>query len=140
MPSTLVSPSLKRWCDQGLLTAIRTPGGHRRLAMDDVCDFLRQSGRRLVHPELLGLPGNLGQGLNGIEQARNHTRLALIDGSEDQCRRVIFDLFLGGHSACEICDAVLAPAFHDLGELWASGRISIYRERPRVRIGIKSAP
>ena len=62
--------SLKRWCDRGLLTTVRTAGGHRRLALDDVFQFLRQSGQQLVRPELLGLPSNTGQAATVIDRAR----------------------------------------------------------------------
>lgn len=129
--------SLKRWCDQGLLTAVRTAGGHRRLAIDDVLRFLRQSGQPLVRPELLGLPSNTGQAPVVIARAREQVRDALIAGDQDQCRRIVLDLFLAGHSACEICDQVLATAFHDVGQLWACGDVSIYRERRACEIAFK---
>ncbi len=129
--------SLKRWCDQGLLTAIRTAGGHRRLALDDVFQFLRQSGQQLVRPELLGLPSNTGQAAVVSDRAREQIRDALIAGDEDQCRRIVFDLYLAGQSACEICDHVLATAFHDIGDRWECGEVSIYRERRACEIGFK---
>ncbi len=121
--------SLKRWCDQGLLTAIRTAGGHRRLALDDVFQFLRNSGQQLVRPELLGLPSNTGQAAVVMGRARERIRDALISGDEAQCRRIIFDLYLAGQSAYEICDNVLATALHDIGDRWECGEVSIYRER-----------
>ena len=129
--------SLKRWCDQGLLTAVRTAGGHRRLALDEVFQFLRQSGQQLVRPELLGLPSNTGQAAVVIDRAREQVRDALIAGDEDQCRRIVFDLYLAGKSACEICDHVLATAFHEIGDRWECGDVSIYRERRACEIGFK---
>lgn len=129
--------SLKRWCDRGLLTAVRTAGGHRRLAIDDVFQFLRQSGQHLLRPELLGLPSNTGQGTTVIERARDQIREALIAGDEEQCRRIVFDLYLAGQSACDICDRVLAPALHDIGERWQCGELIIYRERRACETGLK---
>lgn len=129
--------SLKRWCDQGLLTAIRTAGGHRRLALDDVFQFLRKSGQPLMRPELLGLPSNTGQVAVVRDRAREQVRDALIAGDEDQCRRIVFDLYLAGQSACEICDDVLARAFHEIGDRWECGELSIYRERRACEIGFK---
>jgi excisionase family DNA binding protein len=127
--------SLKRWCDRGLLTTVRTAGGHRRLALDDVFQFLRQSGQHLVRPELLGLPSNTGQSATVIDRARDQIRDALMAGDVDQCRRIVFDLYLAKQSACEICDHLLATAFHDLGDCWARGEMSIYRERRACEIG-----
>jgi len=129
--------SLKRWCDQGLLTAVRTAGGHRRLAVDDVFQFLRKSGQQLVRPELLGLPSNTGRTAAVEERARDRLRDALIAGDEDQCRRIVFDLYLSGQSACEICDQVLAPALHDIGALWECGEVSVYRERRACETELK---
>lgn len=48
--------SLKRWCDKGKLTLTKTAGGHRRLHVSSVLRFLKDSGRELVRPEILGLP------------------------------------------------------------------------------------
>jgi excisionase family DNA binding protein len=129
--------SLKRWCDQGLLTAVRTAGGHRRLAVDDVIQFLRNSGQQLVRPELLGLPSNTGRTAAMEERARDRLRDALIAGDEDQCRRIAFDLYLSGQSTCEICDQVLAPALHDIGALWECGEVSVYRERRACETELK---
>ncbi len=129
--------SLKRWCDQGLLPSIRTVGGHRRLAVNDVVQFLRQSGQPLVRPELLGLPSNTGRPAAVIDRARDQVRDALIAGDEDQCRRLVFDLYLAGRSALEICDQVLAAAFHDIGDLWECGDVQIYRERRACEICFK---
>jgi excisionase family DNA binding protein len=129
--------SLKRWCDRGLLTAVRTAGGHRRLAVDDVVQFLRESGQQLLRPELLGLPSNTGQGTAVMERARDQMREALIAGDEEQCRRIVFDLYLARQSACDICDRVLAPALHDIGERWQDGELTVYRERRACETGLK---
>lgn len=129
--------SLKRWCDQGRMTAVRTAGGHRRLPLDEVFLFLRESGRQLVRPELLGLPSNTGQAAVVTGRGREQIREALISGDEQQCRRIVFDLYLAGQSACEICDRVLAPAFHDIGHRWECGEMTVYRERRACEIGFK---
>jgi excisionase family DNA binding protein len=129
--------SLKRWCDRGLLTTVRTAGGHRRLAIDDVFQFLRQSGQQLLRPELLGLPSNTGQGTTVIDRARDQIRDALVAGDEEQCRRIVFDLYLARQSACDICDRVLAPALHDIGESWECGELTMYRERRACELGLK---
>lgn len=130
--------SLKRWCDRGLLTTVRTAGGHRRLALDDVVRFLRESGHPVVRPELLGLPSTVGQGATVVARARDQVRDALLAGDEDQCRRIVFDLYLSGQSAGEICDRVLAAAFHDIGDRWQCGEILVYRERRGCEIALKA--
>ena len=130
--------SLKRWCDQGILTSVRTAGQHRRLALDDVIQFLRESGHRLVRPELLGLPATTGRGATVVGRARQQLRDALLAGDEAQCRRIVFDLYLAGQSTCDICDRVLAAAFHEIGDGWQCGEVSIYRERRACEIALKA--
>jgi MerR family transcriptional regulator, light-induced transcriptional regulator len=130
--------SLKRWCDRGLLSTVRTAGGHRRLALDDVFTFLRSSGQKLIRPELLGLPSNTGQGSAVLERARDQIRDALVAGDEEQSRRILFDLYLAGQTATEICDTVLAPAFHEIGHKWECGEVFIYRERRGCEIALKT--
>jgi CheY-like chemotaxis protein len=44
--------SVANWIDQGLLKAHRTPGGHRRVAVEDLVSFLRQ--HKMPVPDDLG--------------------------------------------------------------------------------------
>ncbi len=121
--------SLKRWCDRGLLPATRTAGGHRRLPVHGVMQWLRQSGHEVVRPEVLGLPSNTGLSPSTLERSVGLLRTALEAGDEVSSRQGILNLYLAGHSAIEICDQVIAPAFHALGSAWQHGSIEVYQER-----------
>jgi methanogenic corrinoid protein MtbC1 len=121
--------SLKRWCDKGVLPVRRTAGGHRRLPISGVIQFLRRTGHPLVRPEILGLPSASGAGEVTFERSRGRLGQALEGGDEEQCRRIVFDLYLAGCNVCGICDQVVAPAFHDLGARWQHGDIEVYQER-----------
>jgi excisionase family DNA binding protein len=129
--------SLKRWCDRGLLKSVRTAGGHRRLEMDTIVRFLRDSGRGIVRPELLGLPSSVGRGDTVVDVAREQLRDALLDGDEERARRIVFDLYLAGQSASDICDRVVAIAFHEIGHGWERGTVVVYRERRACEIALK---
>ena len=48
--------SVANWIDQGLLKAHRTPGGHRRVAADDLIQFLRE--HKMPIPEQLEVRPN----------------------------------------------------------------------------------
>ena len=121
--------SVKRWADRGLLPATRTPGGHRRLPLSGVLEFLRQSAHPLVRPEVLGLPAASGKGGVTLERARADVQSALEAGDEERLRTRIFDLFLARHSVSEIGDRLIAPAFHELGCRWQHGALEIFQER-----------
>lgn len=121
--------SLKRWCDKGLIRAVRTAGGHRRLPLADVVTFLRKSGHPLVRPEVLGLPAVSSHGEVVLDHARAAVRVALENGDADSFRRTGFNLYLAGHSVVNICDHVIAPAFHEMGDRWQHGNVEVYQER-----------
>jgi len=126
--------SLKRWCDKGILEAVRTAGGHRRIPVAQVLQFLRETGRPLVDPEVLGIPAATGQGPNPQQRTLAHVTAAIEAGDEDRLRATVMELYLGGKSACEICDEYLAPAFEAIGSRWAHGDTEVYQERRGVEI------
>ena len=130
--------SLKRWCDKGTVPSIRTAGGHRRLPISGVVQFLRQTGFPVLRPEVLGLPSILGRGKETIERARSQMRLGLENGDEQQVAQMVFDLYLAGHAACDICDQVIAPAFHDIGARCQHGEIEVYEERRGCEVCMRS--
>lgn len=129
--------SLKRWCDKGLLPVIRTAGGHRRLPINGVLKFIRGNGHHMVRPEVLGLPPATGRSNHAIERMRQLMREAVESGDEQQVRRLVFNLYLGGHPVTDICDAVIAPAFHDIGDRWSHGSTEVYEERRGVEICLR---
>jgi MerR family transcriptional regulator, light-induced transcriptional regulator len=121
--------SLKRWCDRGLLQTRRTAGGHRRLPIDSVMQFVRDSGQSLPRPELLGLPSTTGKGSLVLDRAVDQMVQALETGDEELSTRIVFDLYLAHQSATDICDKVIAAAFHRIGTDWECGGIEVYQER-----------
>lgn len=126
--------SLKRWCDRGLIRTTSTPGGHRRLPLHAVLDFLRTQEQTLLRPELLGLPADVGRMRHSWEVALIRFRQALADGEEYIARQVVIDTFLRGHPCSEIGDRLISPAMHWLGERWECGELEVYRERRSCRI------
>jgi hypothetical protein len=53
--------SVKRWCDKGVIPTHYTAGGHRRVPLSGLLDFLRSTKQQLVRPEVLGLPATTRQ-------------------------------------------------------------------------------
>jgi excisionase family DNA binding protein len=47
--------SVKRWCDQGAIPTIRTVGGHRRITLSGLNEFLQATERTLADPAALGI-------------------------------------------------------------------------------------
>lgn len=121
--------SVKRWCDKGEIATQYTAGGHRRIPLAALVDFLRDTQHELVRPELVGLPSTTGRTERVTERAEQKLTAALLDGDEEQCRRLTLDLYLAQQPVSAICDRVFAPAFAEIGRRWECGDAHIYQER-----------
>jgi methanogenic corrinoid protein MtbC1 len=126
--------SIKRWCDKALLSCSKTAGGHRRLHLHAIIDFIKKGDFDLAQPEALGLPATVGSGLRGLDQARRLFHHALEQGNEDKCLGVALDMRLAGHDMAVIADSVIAPAFYALGNQWQHGDVEVYQERRGVEV------
>jgi excisionase family DNA binding protein len=126
--------TVKRWCDKGVIPVESTPGGHRRIPTAGLFQFLKDTGRVPVRPELLGMPANLGKGERTLERAAAQLAEAAAAGDEEQARRLIFDLYFAEHDIAVICDRVLAAAFDHIGRQWECGNVEIFQERHACRI------
>lgn len=147
-PSDLVSPkqvaraigvsesSLKRWCDQGLIKTVRTAGGHRKMQIGEVMQFLRERNQPLISPEVLDLPPASDGAELGLARSRPVLVSALLAGKEVVARQIIFDLYLARHSLSVIFDEVIAAAFRDIGERWACQEADPYQERRGCEIAL----
>lgn len=129
--------SLKRWCDQGLIQAVRTMGGHRKMRISDVLRFVREQNHQLVSPEVLDLPPASEKAELGLSRARPLLVDALLAGNEVVARQLVFDLYRAKHSVSVICDSLIAAAFHDIGDRWACQSADPYQERRGCEIGVR---
>lgn len=126
--------TVKRWCDKGVIPVDNTPGGHRRIHLSPLVEFLKSSGRVLTRPELLGMPANVGKGERVLERAALQLAGALIAGDEEQSRRLLLDLYLAEHDSAVLCDRVIGGAFEIIGRGWECGEVEIFQERRGCRI------
>lgn len=126
--------SLKRWCDQGLLPTARTPGGHRRLPLSGIVEFVRERHLELVQPGVLGLPELNRRSAGDSPGLRQVMQAALEKADEPEFRRLLLGSYLAGASAVELLDDLIAPAFRAIGDRWAHGEVAIYAERRAVEL------
>ncbi|MFO0748295.1 MAG: helix-turn-helix domain-containing protein [Myxococcota bacterium] len=130
--------SIKRWVDQGLLRAVRTAGGHRRIAPDEAQRWIREHRVTPVRPERLGLEPSTdaATGLSAhVETFYNH----LFQGRAQEARSLGLRLFLGGHSVAAIGDELVSPAMVRLGTLWEGGDEGIVVEHRATDIALAVA-
>jgi len=138
--------SVKRWCDRGVIRTDRTHGGHRRIPLEYLMEFLESTNRRIVDPDAIGLRDHRQlnrDALAGLEQQaermggragvlpddlmlREQFERALLAGDEEQCRKVISSWYTLHGGMVSVADELLAPTFHAIGELWECGRADVY--------------
>lgn len=129
--------SIKRWCDKGVIPTRYTSGGHRRIPLADLLEFLRTTHHDLVRPEVLGLPATIGQTTWVLGRAAEQFTEALIRGDEQQCRSIVWDLYLAEHSLATLCDQVFARSFHAIGDRWECGEAEVYQERRSCEVAAR---
>lgn len=126
--------SVKRWCDQGVLPTVRTAGGHRRLLLTDVLQYVRAQKLPLVDPTILGLPANVRPNERGLAQSLDPFSAALSAGQFELAQRIVFDHYVAGETLVGLFDQLFAPAFREIGRLWECQSIDVYQERRACEI------
>ncbi|MCD0459517.1 helix-turn-helix domain-containing protein [Roseiconus lacunae] len=133
--------SVKRWCDKGAIPTIRTVGGHRRITLSALREFLRSSDRSLVDPLVLGIeeaelslanPQTIVRPLipgDGREPSQQEFRSALAVGDEDRCLRLLMDRLSLGWSRSEAAEDMITDAMRAIGNAWDCGDLDVYQER-----------
>ncbi len=120
--------TLKRWVDAGHLRGVKSPGGHRKIAVSELRAFLRAQGRAV--PSLEGLAVLAERGNTPATESATAPALAslLLRGDSQVARTLILDQVREGRPLDEILDRLLAPSMVQIGALWAQEQIDVYRE------------
>lgn len=121
--------SVKRWCDKGVIATEYTAGGHRRVSLASLMQFLTDTNHKLVNPEVLGLPASSGSGDFVSDRAVDQLTDALLSGDTERCRQIAVDLYLAEFTLSRICDEVFAQAFVRIGDAWSCGDAAVFQER-----------
>lgn len=148
--------SVKRWCDRGVIRTDRTLGGHRRIPLEHLMEFLESTNRRLVDPTAIGLSEDRQRTRDELERLvsasgsgtaesqaagqlsmQKQFEAALLSGDEQQCRKSISTWYAMHGSMASVADELLAPTFHSMGYLWQCGDVDVYQERRGCEICIR---
>jgi excisionase family DNA binding protein len=133
--------SVKRWCDQGAIPTIRTVGGHRRITLKGLREFLQASNRTVVDPRALGIDESdlavAGQAPvrrqpipgEGQEPTQQEFRAALAEGDEDRCMEMLQQRLALGWSRAEAAEDLITDAMRGIGVAWDCGEVEVYQER-----------
>lgn len=124
--------SVKRWVDDGVLAAMRTAGGHRRIAVTEAVRFVRQSGAPVVRPDLIveaGTASAIAPFDAAASEAVGDQLLTLLDDDDAvAARALLLALYVSGWPVAAICDGPIRRALKRIGTLWLHGEAGIVVE------------
>jgi excisionase family DNA binding protein len=126
--------SLKRWCDRGEIPTVRTVGGHRQLETAAILEFARQTGRKIVRPELLEIGLRRQRKAQSLVDTEVAFLESLLSGDEAGCRFLARSCIASGVTVAEFADHYVAGAFREIGERWSHGEAEVYQERRACQV------
>ena len=124
--------TVRRWCDQKRLESIRSVGGHRKVPMEAIIRFARETGHTIQDTELLGIAASK-RGHLTAEQFAQFIE-ALTEGDATYCQFVITSAYMNGKELVEIFDELVGPAMVEVGSLWEAGSVGVDQERRACQI------
>jgi excisionase family DNA binding protein len=119
--------TVKRWVEEGVLPATKTPGGHRKLLLADVLEAARRNNLPVRDLARLTAPvGSVrrGDGSPSAEALYD----ALLVGNPSVVRAVIHGAYRNGLPIETLADEVIGPAMHRIGTAWEDGSIDVMHE------------
>ncbi len=127
-----VHPStVKRWCNDGELPFEQTPGGHRRIRVDQAVGFARNRGIRTVLSPFHPFEAHVWTALRDVEGGSYATLHALAlqwarRGDFDRLEELYLALGRGGVlSFPDFCDLAVRGLMAAVGEEWQTGRLRV---------------
>jgi MerR family transcriptional regulator, light-induced transcriptional regulator len=125
--------TVKRWVDEGVLPARKTPGGHRKLVLADVLEFSRRGNFPQLDLSRLTSPRR-GHRQPQVSQLARTLPGALVRGDRESVRSVILGAYRAGIAVEVLADEVIAPAMHQIGHDWENGRIDVLHEHRSTQL------
>lgn len=135
--------SVKRWCDRGDIRTDRTVGGHRRIPLGFLLEFLESTNRRIVDPVAIGLEQKGGEPKRVVpikpraEDMVRQFEQSLLDGDESSCRRIFSSWYSNHDGFASLADDLICPVFCAIGRGWQEGTVDTYQERRGCEITVR---
>ena len=116
--------SLKRWVDEGKLKAVRTAGGHRRIAAKEALGFMRREGYPIKDPRPLGM----APAPDTDRALEDHLHDLLKAGDLARARALVVQAFNNGMPMHALADGPIRTSLERIGSLWTHGSDGIATE------------
>lgn len=124
------------WCDQGLITTVKTVGGIDAFPCRECFVSCEQNHVVVFEPHILSMPATTDRKTRRIEGSveRLTEKSISLSGNEMACHAIVFDLFQAGESVSRIFDEVVATAFRGIGDKWECREAEVYQERRSCQV------
>jgi excisionase family DNA binding protein len=119
--------TVKRWVDQEILPAHKTPGGHRKILLSDVVRVAREGDFPRLDLSRLGVP-SAGKPLPDSRTLSSALLQSLKQGEGNEVTALLTGAHRSGLSVEALSDQIVAPAMRRLGHEWAVGRLDVWQE------------
>lgn len=119
--------TVRRWCDAEMVATTRTTGGHRRIHRRALLAFARDRGMEVLDTAPLTTAGRGGR-LPGPGELSARFYEHLVGHGDTELRQLAVGIVERTGDSAGLCDDIIAPAMHRVGEDWSTGRLRIFRE------------
>ena len=118
--------TVKRWVDDGILPAERTPGGHRKLFMADVLRLVREGS--LPGADLSQLVPKQATAPANVDAIAGKLLAAAETNDAEVIRGLILAAYRNGVSVATLADQLIVPTLRHIGHGWEIGRLEVMHE------------
>lgn len=120
--------TVKRWVDDNILPASKTPGGHRKIMVADVIRLSRQGILPVGDFSKLPLGTEQPEISANIGISAENFYLALRNQSPLSCINILMSAYKTKMSIQQIADDIVHPSMARIGNEWKDGKLSIFFE------------
>lgn len=119
--------TVKRWCKEGRLPHLRTPGGHRRILCADALEYIRRENLPFVDLGELGVAEPTSPVPEPAALVGPYFD-ALLAGDPERARSILLGAHQSGLTAARIGDELVMPVMARVGHGWATEALDVYQE------------
>jgi len=120
--------TVKRWVDDKILPASKTPGGHRKIMVADVIRLSRQGVLPVGDFSKLPLVLKQLESNTNISISADDFYQALRSQSSLTCSNILLSAYKTKMPIEKIADDIVQPSMARIGDEWQNGKLSIFFE------------
>jgi len=126
--------TVKRWTELGKLDCVKTAGGHRKFMLRHLAAFAMEHQKYSEHLSLLSTTDSIDFELNTQMLKGEFDKLVPLFLSKaiaceyGMIQNILHNLCMVHQDLALIYDELLTPVLHQIGNMWAEGKLSVAEE------------